>query len=117
MGTGTGQNLHILCYQHHQEMPAKVRSESTEPLVYVCRVPGCLIRYESSRGYFIDTADKKTVEQEILPRVLCPSDGHPMYLAKVQPEIRSFRLWKCPECDESRTNEGSSDELGKKMEA
>jgi hypothetical protein len=117
VGTGTRQSLHVLCYQHHQEMPPKLRSESTEPLLYVCPEPGCPIRYESSGGYFIDAADKEAIELEILPRVLCPSDGHPMYLAKVQPEIRSFRLWKCPECDESRTNEGSSDELGKKMGA
>jgi hypothetical protein len=119
VGTGTcmGQDLHILCYQHHQEMPAKACSESTESLEYVCRTPGCLIRYESSRGYFIDTADKKAVEQEILPRVRCPSDGRPMYLAKVQPEKGSFRLWKCAECGATRTNEESSDGLGKKMGA
>jgi hypothetical protein len=117
VGTGTGQDLRVLCYQHHQEMPAKARSESTEPLVYVCQAPGCLIRYESSRGYFIDTADKKAVEQEILPRVSCPSDGRPMYLAKVQLEKRSFRLWKCAVCGATRTNEGPSEELGKKIGA
>jgi hypothetical protein len=117
VGTSMGQNLRVLCYQHHQEMPPKPPSGSKEPLVYVCHELGCPIRYSSSVGYFIDAADKEAIEREILPRVLCPSDGHPMYLAKVQPEIRSFRLWKCPECDESRTNEGSSDELGKKMGA
>jgi hypothetical protein len=116
VGTGTGQNLHVLCYQHHQEMPPKLRSESTEPLLlYVCPEPGCPIRYESSGGYFIETPNKEAVEREILPRVRCSADERPMYLAKVQAERRSFRLWKCPECGSTRSNEGSSGELGKKM--
>jgi hypothetical protein len=112
---GTGQNLHVLCYQHHQEMPPKLRSESTEPLLYVCTEPGCPIRYESSGGYFIETANKEAVEQEILPSVRCSSDERPMYLAEVQAERRSFRVWKCPECGSTRTNEGSSGELGQKI--
>jgi hypothetical protein len=116
-GTITRQNLHVLCYQHQREMPPKLRSESTEPLFYVCPAPGCPIRYESSGGYIIETADKEAVEQEILPRVRCPSDERPMYLAKVEAERRSFRLWKCPECGSTRTNEGSSGEVGKKMGA
>jgi ribosomal protein L37AE/L43A len=117
VGSSTRKNLHVLCYQHHQEMPPKLPSESTEPLLYVCPEPACPIRYESSRGYFIDIEDKKAVEEEILPRVSCPSDERPMYLAKVHARRRSFRLWKCPECGATRTNEGSSDELGKKMGA
>jgi len=28
----------------------------------------------------------------------------PKYLAEVRPEKKSFRLWKCPECDAIRTN-------------
>jgi len=106
VGSSTRNNLHVLCYQHHQEMRAKVRSEPTEPLVHVCPEPGCTIRYESSGGYFVDPADKEAVEQELLPRVHCPSDERPMYLAKVQVESRSFRLWKCPRCGTTRTNEG-----------
>jgi hypothetical protein len=27
-----------------------------------------------------------------------------MYLAEVRSEKKSFRLWKCPECDAIRTN-------------
>jgi hypothetical protein len=117
VGTGTRQSLHALCYQHHQEMPPKLRSESTEPLLYVCPEPGCPIRYESSGGYFIETPNKQAVEQEILPRVRCSSDERPMYLAKVQAKRRSFRLWKCPKCGSTRTNEGSSGALGKKIGA
>jgi ribosomal protein L37AE/L43A len=96
-------------------MPPKLPGESAEPLLYVCPQPGCPIRYESSRGYFLETADKEAVEQEILPDVLCPSDERPMYLAKVDAERRSFRLWKCPKCGSTRTNDGSSGELGKKI--
>jgi hypothetical protein len=117
VGSGTRKDLHVLCYQHHREMPPKLRSESTEPLIYVCREPGCRIRYESLTGYFIDAAESRTVEQEIPPRVSCPSDERPMYLAKVLPERRSFRLWKCPKCGATRTNEESSGGLKKKMGA
>ena len=42
---------------------------------------------------------------EMTPRVTCPRDGQPMYLAELNPEKRSFRPWRCPQCDSSRTNE------------
>ncbi len=86
-------------------------------MLYACQVPGCLIRYDMARGYFLDTEDLKTIELEILPRVRCSKDGHYMYLAQVMPERSSFRQWKCPECDETRNNEESSAGLGKKMGA
>jgi len=73
-------------YQHHAEMPLKLRSEPAEELLYVCKQPGRLIHYNSSDGYFIDTEDAKTIEQEMAPRVRCPNDDHPMYLAEVRPE-------------------------------
>jgi len=92
-------------------------SEPLEALQYTCREAGCLIRYDSSHGYFIDTIEAKTIEQEMVPRVSCPGDEHPMYLAEVRPERRSFRLWKCPECNTSRTNEESLHGLGKKVGA
>lgn len=117
MGTGTGGDLHVLCYQHHGEMPLKVSSESTDLPVYVCGEPDCPIRFDRSRGYFLDTTDKIILAEEILPRVMCASDGRPMYLAEVQAERRSFRLWKCPECGASRTDEETSNGLGKKMGA
>jgi len=39
------------------------------------------------------------------PRVACPRDGQPMYLAETNPEKKAFRLWRCPQCHSSRTNE------------
>jgi hypothetical protein len=116
-GTSTRKGLRVLCYQHHIEMLLEIDGELLEAVLYACREPGCLIRYDSSRGYFIDTKDARTIEQEMAPRVSCHRDGHPMYLAEVRPERRSFRLWKCPECNASRTNEESSYGLGKKMGA
>jgi len=86
-------------------------------MLYTCRQPGCLVRYDNSDGYFIDARDAKTIEQETTPRVTCPNDGHFMYLAEVMPQRRSFRLWKCPECNGTRTNKETSGGLGKKMGA
>ncbi len=117
LGTSTRKDLRLLCYQHHIEMLLEFGGELLEALLYACREPGCLIRYDSSHGYFIDTKDAKTIEQEMAPRFSCPGDEHPMYLAEVRPERRSFRLWKCPECNASRTNEESLHGFGKKVEA
>ena len=117
LGTGTRKDLHVLCYQHHKEMLQSLVSEPAEGVLYSCQEPGCLIRYDAARGYFLDTEDLKTIELEIMPRVNCRSDGQPMYLAHVNPEKSSFRLWKCPACDQSRNNEETSDGLGKKMGA
>jgi transposase-like protein len=52
-----------------------------------------------------------------VPRVSCPGDEHPMYLAEVQPEKKKFSLWKCPECNASRTNKEFLLGLGKKIGA
>jgi len=86
-------------------------------LLYACREPSCLVRYNAFDGYSIDTKDAKTIEEEKPPRVNCPNEGQLMYLAGVSPQNSSFRLWKCPECLQSRTNEDISGELGKKMGA
>jgi hypothetical protein len=117
LGTSTRENLHVLCYQHHTEMLLRLLSEPVEDLLYACREPGCLVRYKTSDGYFIDTKDAKTIEQEITPRVSCSNDGQLMYLAEVMAERKSFRLWKCPECNLARINEETSGGLGKKMGA
>jgi hypothetical protein len=85
--------------------------------LYACREPSCLIRYDTSAGYIIATDDAKTIEEERMPRVSCPKDAQLMYLAEVTPEKRNFRLWKCPQCDGSRTNQEDSDGLGKKRGA
>lgn len=89
----------------------------SEDALFRCQEPGCLIRYGTSRGYFLDTQDKMTLEQEILPRVSCPVDESPMYLAEAQTESKSYRLWKCPGCGISRTNEEISNGLEKKARA
>lgn len=115
--TGTGKDLHVLCYQHHTEMLPRLLSEPAEGVLYACQEPSCLVGYDSSDGYFIDTKNSKTIEEETTPRVSCPNDGHFMYLAEVMPQRRSFRLWKCPECNGNRTNEETSGGLEKKMGA
>jgi hypothetical protein len=117
LGASTGEDLHVLCYQHHTEMLLSLLSEPAEGLLYACREPGCLVRYYSLHGYFIDTKDAKTIEQETTPLVNCGNDGRLMYLAEVMPQRSSFRRWKCPECNGSRTNEETSGGLEKKMGA
>jgi hypothetical protein len=81
------------------------RKESAETFLYVCREPDCFIHYNSSQGYFIEPQDGDNSEPEIKPGVFCSKDRSFMYLAEVRPERRSFRLWKCPECNAMRTNE------------
>jgi hypothetical protein len=117
LGTSTRRDLHALCYQHHTEMLLRLLSEPAKGLLYACAQPGCLVRYHSLDGYFIDLKVAKTIDQEITPRVSCRNDGRLMYLAEVMPQRRSFRLWKCPECNGSRTNEETSGGLEKKMGA
>jgi hypothetical protein len=117
LGTNTREVLYVLCYQHHSEMLPRPLSESAEALVYACQQAGCLIRYDGSHGYIIDTRDAQTVEEEKTPEVSCPNDGQHMYLAEVMPQRRSYRLWKCPECNATRTNEETVDGLGKSAEA
>ena len=116
MCASTRKDLHVLCYQHHRKMSLEFQSGSeNEP--FRCCEPGCLIRYDTSQGYFLDTQDKTTLEQEILPRVSCSVDKSPMYLAESQTRTKSYRLWKCPECVASRTDEGASNEFERKAEA
>jgi len=117
LGFSTRKDLHVLCYQHHTEMLLRLVSQPAERSLYACREPGCLVRYTDSDGYFVDTKEVKIIEQETTPRVTCPDDGQLMYLAAVTPEKRSFRLWKCPQCDSSHTNEETSGGLGKGAEA
>ena len=105
----TRENLHVLCYEHHTEMKLsrillKIEKKSRQTDAYVCEVPGCVVRYNSPRGYFITTQDGTSLESEIIPRVNCPKDSRLMYLAAIRPEQRSYRLWRCPECHLSHTN-------------
>jgi hypothetical protein len=108
----------VLCYEHLTQMKLsrillKIEEKSSQTPAYVCEEPGCFVRYNSSRGYFITTSDGSPVEGEIIPRLSCPQDRQPMYLAEIRPKQRSFRLWRCPECDMSRTNQ----ELSRASEA
>ena len=81
----------------------KLRSKRAQTLVYACPEPGCKVHYQDLRGYFI--IRQKTIERDLVPGVRCSKDGQLMYLAEVRPERKSFRLWKCPKCDTSRTNQ------------
>jgi len=118
VGTSTRKDIHVLCYQHHTEMFVRPASGAAEDLRYACQEPGCLIRYDGSRGYFIETKDANILGVEVTPRVNCSNDGQHMYLAEVTPERRNFRLWKCPECSQScLNNEDTSPGLGKEMGA
>jgi len=119
LGISTRKDLHVLCYQHHTEMVLRLPSEPAAGLVYACQEPGCLVRYPSAHGYFLDTKDAKTIEQETMPHLSCSNDGQRMYLAEVMPERRSFRRWKCPECNLSyvANDEEASGGIGKKMGA
>jgi len=94
----------VLCYEHHTEMLLECRSEPAETFPYACREPGCFIHYSNSQGYFIEPQNGDRSEPEIKPGVHCPKDGQLMYLAEVRLERKSFRLWKCPECNAIGTN-------------
>ena len=102
------KDLHVLCYEHHIKMKLsrvllKLRSKPAETLVYACPEPGCLVHYQNSHGYFIVL--QNTIGRDMVPGVCCSKDGQFMYLAKVRPERKSFRLWKCPKCNTSRRNQ------------
>jgi hypothetical protein len=102
----------VLCYQHHRELLPESRVETGDPTLYACAETDCLVRYDASAGYFLDTEDPKILEQEIKPKIRCSQDGRPMYLAEVRPEQRSFRLWRCPECEASCTHQESEKKAG-----
>lgn len=96
----TRTDLHPLCYEHHVFMkPVKILVKGdmypAPTLAYACAEPDCPIHYNSPSGYFITP----------MPDVTCPHHSLPMYLAEVKPQNRRFRLWRCPQCDATRTNE------------
>jgi hypothetical protein len=98
-----------LCYEHHTAMKmtqALTRGEDppTEASTYACPQPDCTVHYNASNGYFV-VPNNGQAGSDIAPRLKCPRDGQPMYLADTNPEKRDFRLWRCPQCDSTRTNE------------
>jgi hypothetical protein len=84
---------------------AKTEGPPTQTLAYACPVPDCVVHYTVSNGYHIDGNDGH-VEGDMTPRVTCARDGRRMYLAETNRAKRAFRLWRCPQCDSTRTNEG-----------
>jgi hypothetical protein len=105
------KQLHPLCHEHHIEMKLNeilvtAGSERTQLLAYACPEPGCWVHYSNSQGYFISS--QNGTDTDSMPRVRCEQDGMPMYLAEVLPERRSFRLWKCPQCDMCHASGGLS---------
>jgi hypothetical protein len=79
--------------------------KSEQVPAYVCEETGCSVRYSSSLGYLTIATDGSQLGGELTPKVSCPTDSRPMYLAEVRPEQRSYRLWKCPECGRTLTNQ------------
>ena len=108
--TQPSKELRALCHEHHPEMrlnQSLLNSEGDpiQKLAYACTQPDCLVHYNIYRGYFILSQNGNTNELDMVPSVRCPHDGTPMYLAQIDQEKRSFRLWICPQCDGRRTNE------------
>jgi hypothetical protein len=96
--TQPSKKLRALCHEHHVEM------RLNQSLTYVCTEHDCLVRYNTSRGYFM-LSQNGNIEEDMVPRVRCPHDGAPMYLDEISVEKRDFRLWRCPQCEASRSNE------------
>jgi len=91
--------IHPLCYEHHCEMTFPDVATNGDELVYACQEPRCLVHYNHLEGYFLNTQNLSLIEQSPAPpHQYCSNDNFPMYLAEVQPEHRSFRLWRCPKC-------------------
>jgi hypothetical protein len=108
--TRPSKELRALCHEHHVEMRlnqglSNSEGNAIQTLAYACTVPHCLVHYNISRGYFTLSQNGNTNELDMVPRVRCPHDGAPMYLAEIDQEKRDFRLWRCPRCDGRRTNE------------
>jgi hypothetical protein len=106
----SGKRIHPLCYDHHIEMRftlvlLKTEKELTQIIAYVCPVAGCPVHYNTSYGYFIPMQNENEIERDMTPRVACSQDGVRMFLAEVRPTHRSFRLWRCPHCDASHSNQ------------
>ncbi len=108
--TQPGKELRALCHEHHVKMrlnQSLVNSagKAKQSLAYACTEPDCLVHYNIFRGYFMLPQDGNMNQMDRVPRVRCPRDGAPMYLAETDLEKKEFRLWRCPQCDARRTNE------------
>src|SRR3981189_1874300 len=86
--TQPSKELRALCHEHHVEMRLNQgilnsKGDAKHTLAYACAEPDCLVHYNIYRGYFILNQDGNTNELAMVPRVRCPHDGTPMYLAEV----------------------------------
>jgi hypothetical protein len=104
------KEFHALCHEHHVEMRlsqvlSRSEDQGTQTMAYACPEPDCFVHYDSSHGYFMMSQNGNLSELDMVPRIKCPHDGTPMYLAEINPEKKGFRLWRCPQCDGRRTNE------------
>lgn len=109
--TPGANQLQVLCHEHHLEMRMTevllaIDNLPSRTPAYGCPEPACAVRYTVSSGYFL-APTLGHVELDGVPRVTCPRDGAPMYLAELNPEKRAFRLWRCPQCNSIRTNEAA----------
>lgn len=107
--THLGKELHALCHEHHVEMRLiemviQTQGRLTQAFVYACPQPNCGVHYSPANGYFIASRGGE-VELDMTPYVACADDGQQMYLAEINPEKRDARLWRCPRCNASRSNE------------
>lgn len=107
--THLGKELHALCHEHHvemrlTEMVIQTQGRASQAFVYACPRLNCAVHYSPSNGYFIASRGGD-VELDMTPYVACAHDGQQMYLAEINPEKRDARLWRCPQCNASRSNE------------
>jgi hypothetical protein len=104
------KDLRMLCYDHLLEMGVNrsfVNSagDGTQATTHGCTEADCLVHYNTSRGYFTLKQNGNKDEMDMAPKLRCFLDGAPMYLAEISPAKRDYRLWTCPQCGASRTNE------------
>jgi len=101
----------VLCYEHHVEMKMaelswnSVTSRQRHPCMDA-RSPVVQSTTASSRAgtSSLHRAPMRASERQSRASVV-PRMERLMYLAKVEPAKKSFRLWRCPECAASHTNQ------------
>jgi len=108
--TQPSKELRGFCHERRVEMRLNPRilnskGDAKHSLAYACTEADCLVHYNIPGGYFMLRQNGNTNELDMVPRVWCPHDGTPMYLAESDLEKRGFRLWRFPQCDARRTNE------------
>jgi hypothetical protein len=107
--TQPSKQFQPLCHEHHRPMEVSGRAVTTNGDIgrysYACVEPDCLVHYSDSCGYFIVGQNGNPNEPHMVPKVRCRQDDMPMYLAEVKREKKDFRLWRCPQCGGTRTND------------